>query len=299
MIYSRKDLAAGNPASSHRGAAGPEGPRRTTSTERGGTDAAPSHADGKDEEAIAAVTGEMNLGYDVTSLDLETGVDSEEEIPPRKKSLRNQLYEPPMPLSNLLKSAAGTCLFCNQKAGILSREHPGCGRTYQADWQEMVRLAAARSHDFQANTSPDLPGRDSQEVIRGRLHRKPGPGRELEGMAHAMADGIISPDEEDRLKEFENQMALIPVPKGHPSCELNQYQSGMCTSRVLKTTERTLILQPQISSRSLLDLRRYLTIPVLGLLQLAPQPQTNETFGEQSWLFPPGYQMRWNVTGVW
>ena len=28
-----------------------------------------------------------------------------------------------------------------------------------------------------------------------------------------MADGIISPDEEDRLKEFENQMALMPVPK--------------------------------------------------------------------------------------
>ena len=42
----------------------------------------------------------------------------------------------------------------------------------------------------------------------------------------------------------------------------------------------SLILQPQISSRSLFDRRRYLTIPVLGLLQLAPQPQTNETFGE-------------------
>ena len=29
-----------------------------------------------------------------------------------------------MPLSNLLKSAAGTCPFCRQKAGILPREHP-------------------------------------------------------------------------------------------------------------------------------------------------------------------------------
>ena len=29
-----------------------------------------------------------------------------------------------MPLSNLLKSAAGTCPFCHQRAGILSREHP-------------------------------------------------------------------------------------------------------------------------------------------------------------------------------
>ena len=42
----------------------------------------------------------------------------------------------------------------------------------------------------------------------------------------------------------------------------------------------SLVLQPQISSRSLFDRRRYLTIPVLGLLQLAPQPQTDETFGE-------------------
>ena len=45
-----------------------------------------------------------------------------------------------MPLSNLLKSAAGTCPFCNQKAGILSREHQGCRRTHQAGWDEMVHL---------------------------------------------------------------------------------------------------------------------------------------------------------------
>ena len=47
-----------------------------------------------------------------------------------------------MPLSNLLKSAAGTCPFCHQKAGIISREHQGCRRTYQASWDEMVHLAA-------------------------------------------------------------------------------------------------------------------------------------------------------------
>ena len=59
-----------------------------------------------------------------------------------------------MPLSNLLKSAAGTCPFCNQKAGIISREHPECRRTYQAGWNEMVRLAAhaARSHEFHPNS---------------------------------------------------------------------------------------------------------------------------------------------------
>ena len=59
-----------------------------------------------------------------------------------------------MPLSNLLKSAAGTCPFCNQKAGILSREHPECRRTHQAGWHEMVQLAqgAAGSHEFNPNS---------------------------------------------------------------------------------------------------------------------------------------------------
>ena len=47
-----------------------------------------------------------------------------------------------MPLSNLLKSAAGTCPFCNQRAAIISREHPDRRRTFQAGWQEMVQLAA-------------------------------------------------------------------------------------------------------------------------------------------------------------
>ena len=52
-----------------------------------------------------------------------------------------------MPLSNLLKS---TCPFCNQKAGILSREHQGCRRAHRAGWNEMVQLAAhaAGSHAF-------------------------------------------------------------------------------------------------------------------------------------------------------
>ena len=54
-----------------------------------------------------------------------------------------------MPLSNLLKPAAGICPFCRQNAGILSREHPECRRTFQAGWNEIVRVArdAAASND--------------------------------------------------------------------------------------------------------------------------------------------------------
>ena len=47
-----------------------------------------------------------------------------------------------MPLSNPLKSAAGTCPLCHQKAGVLSREHRECRWAHQADWQEMVQFAA-------------------------------------------------------------------------------------------------------------------------------------------------------------
>ena len=45
-----------------------------------------------------------------------------------------------MPLSNLLKLAAGTCPFCHQKAGNLSRsrEHPDCRGAYQTGWDGTV-----------------------------------------------------------------------------------------------------------------------------------------------------------------
>ena len=53
-----------------------------------------------------------------------------------------------------MKSDAGTCPFCNQKAGILSRSHTECRWAFQAGWNEMVRLAgsAARSHEFNPNS---------------------------------------------------------------------------------------------------------------------------------------------------
>ena len=80
----------------------------------------------------------------------------------------------------------------------------------------MVRLAgdAARFHEFNPN---------SLQVSLAKIARRSfGDGSTVnqvleegwkQGVAHAMADGIISPDEEDRLKELENQMALMTVPR--------------------------------------------------------------------------------------
>ena len=116
-----------------------------------------------------------------------------------------------IPLCNLLRSAADTCPFCNQKAGILSREHPMCRRTFKAGWNEMVHLAAeaAKSLQFHGNSL-----RVSLTVIARRSYGDASTvGRALEegwrrAVRHAQADGSITHDEEIRLRRFREQLGL-------------------------------------------------------------------------------------------
>ena len=68
----------------------------------------------------------------------------------------SRLYKNIMPLPNLLKSAAGTCHFCHQKAGILSREHPDRLRSYQAGWNEMVRPGAVGAKFQQSENTAQM-----------------------------------------------------------------------------------------------------------------------------------------------
>ena len=116
-----------------------------------------------------------------------------------------------MPLSNLLKSVAGTCRFCRQQAGILSREHPQCRRSHQAGWNEMVHLAAeaAKSHEFHGNSL-----QVSLTVIARRSYGDASTvGRALEegwrrAVRHAKADRSISHDEEIRLRRLRERLGL-------------------------------------------------------------------------------------------
>ena len=116
-----------------------------------------------------------------------------------------------MPLSNFLKSATGTCPFCNQKAGIISREHPECRRAHQAGWHEMVQLAAdaAGSRDFDEGhlrltlSAVAKISYGNEDTVNQALEA----GWKL-GVDHSMADGIITQDEEARLREFRDQLAL-------------------------------------------------------------------------------------------
>ena len=116
-----------------------------------------------------------------------------------------------MPLVNLIRSAAGTCPFCHQRAGILFREHSECRRTNQAGWHEMVQLAAqaAGSKDFDEGhlrltmSAVAKISYGNEDTVNQALEE----GWKL-GVEHSMADGIITQDEEARLREFRDQLAL-------------------------------------------------------------------------------------------
>ena len=116
-----------------------------------------------------------------------------------------------MPLSNILKSAAGICPFCHQKAGILSREHSQCRRTHDAGFQEMVNLAAeaAGSQDFDEShlrltlSAVAKISYGNEDTVNQALEA----GWKL-GVDHSMADGIITQEEETRLRQFRDQLAL-------------------------------------------------------------------------------------------
>ena len=116
-----------------------------------------------------------------------------------------------MPLSSLLKSAAGTCPFCRRKAGIISRAHRSCQDTFDAGWKEMVALAAeaARTHVFDEKTLrltlAEIAGRHYGDGAIVNEALEEGWKR---GVAHSMADGILTQAEEALLREFRDRLAL-------------------------------------------------------------------------------------------
>ena len=130
-----------------------------------------------------------------------------------------------MPLSNLLKSAAGTCRFCNQKAGILSREHPECCRTHQAGWDEMVRLAAdaARSHEFNPNSLRV----SLAEIARRSFRDASTVARALEegwrrAVRHAAADGSIHSRRGIQTPEIPGPAGTEPEQRPRPGNDTTQ-----------------------------------------------------------------------------
>ena len=105
----------------------------------------------------------------------------------------------------------GDCRYCGQKAGLLRRSHKDCEATYRAGRQRMVALvaqAAGRSNFSEAVLLEDISSiaRDSyvdDDGIRAVI---------AEGWRQAvnegLADGILTQDEEARLRDFRDRFAL-------------------------------------------------------------------------------------------
>ena len=116
-----------------------------------------------------------------------------------------------MPITKFLQSLNGTCRYCGQKTGILQRDHTQCRQTHQAGIQEMTQLAAqaAGSHTFNEATLRQTLGAIAQ---RSRATDQD-IDRALEqgfrqGVAQAMSDGILTREEEERLRTFRDSLAL-------------------------------------------------------------------------------------------
>ena len=126
-----------------------------------------------------------------------------------------------MVFSNLLKSAAGTCPFCHQKAGLISREHPECRRTHQAGWQEMVDLAAqaAGSPDFDENQLRLTMAAVAQRSYgnQGTVNHALEAGWKL-GVNHSMADQ--SSHEKSNFEHSRPSLNEKPAPQGGLSCNV-------------------------------------------------------------------------------
>ena len=116
-----------------------------------------------------------------------------------------------MHLSTLLKSAAGICRYCGNKAGILSRDHPECKAAYQHSWNRMVKLAAAaaRSHKFDEKnlrlTLAEIARNSHCDGATVNQALKEGWKR---GVSHAMADGIITQPQENNISDSRERLAL-------------------------------------------------------------------------------------------
>ena len=116
-----------------------------------------------------------------------------------------------MPLTKVIGSLASTCRYCGRKAGILRRNHQDCEETHRAGWREMVSLVTQAATDHSFN---EAALRQSLSAIAQRSYTTDEDiERALEegwkqAVAHAMSDGIISREEEERLRAFRDHLAL-------------------------------------------------------------------------------------------
>ena len=116
-----------------------------------------------------------------------------------------------MPFTKIMDSLANTCRYCGQKAGAFQQDHQECRETHHAGWQEMVPLVTRAATDHSFNEAA------LRQTIQAITQRSRATGEDIgraleegfaQGVAQAMADGILARDEEERLRAFRDRLAL-------------------------------------------------------------------------------------------
>ena len=116
-----------------------------------------------------------------------------------------------MPLARFFQPLSSTCRYCGRKASVLRRSHQECEEAHRAGWQEMVSLVTRTATDHSFNESA------LQQSLSAIAHRSHATDEDIEraleegwkhGVAHAMSDGIISREEEERLRAFRDHLTL-------------------------------------------------------------------------------------------
>ncbi len=105
----------------------------------------------------------------------------------------------------------GACRYCGQNAGFLRKQHGECRDRHRAGIEEMVQLVAQSAG---AATFNEAALRQTLAAIATRASASEDDVNAAlatgwtRGITHAMADGILTRDEETRLREFRDRMAL-------------------------------------------------------------------------------------------
>ena len=117
-----------------------------------------------------------------------------------------------MPLSNLLKSPAGTCPFCHQKASILSREQrrlppdlPGPAGTR---WSNLLRTPPSRTSSIRIPSGSSLAEIARRSYGDGSTFNQALEEGWRRAVRKAAQDGSITHEEEFRLRRFRDRLGL-------------------------------------------------------------------------------------------
>ena len=105
----------------------------------------------------------------------------------------------------------GDCKYCGQKAGFMRGKHKECESTYQGGRQRMVALvaeAASRSNFSEAALLEDLSSIAQESYIDDDVIRAVIAEGWHQAVKEGLADGILTQDEEARLRDFRDQFAL-------------------------------------------------------------------------------------------